>query len=50
MHETDTGRTVANPRRTRLGKDWTARSAGVTDRSRPAPGPGTDLEERSTDS
>jgi hypothetical protein len=50
MHETDTGRTVANPRRTRLGKDWTAQSAGVTDRSRPVPGPGPDVEERPTGS
>ncbi len=39
MHETDTGRAVANPRRTRLGSDWTAGSGVVTDRSQPTPAP-----------
>lgn len=35
MHEIDTGRAVANPRRTRLGSDWTPGSSGRTDRSQP---------------
>lgn len=41
MHETVTGQPVANPRRTRLGPDWTARSTGVTARPQPMPGPAT---------
>ncbi|RKT54756.1 hypothetical protein [Saccharothrix australiensis] len=40
MEETDAGRAVANPRRTRLGPDWTAGSTGSVD-PRPNPGPGT---------
>lgn len=39
MHETDTGHPVANPRRTRLGADWTARSATAPERSAPTPSP-----------
>lgn len=47
MHETDTGRAVANPRRTRLGADWTSRSTEAADRSQPAPGPSSDVGEQS---
>ncbi|WP_153278177.1 hypothetical protein [Saccharothrix syringae] len=42
MHQTDTGRAVANPRRTRLGLDWTARPVGGADRPQPAPNPAPD--------
>ncbi|MBW4717141.1 hypothetical protein [Saccharothrix obliqua] len=42
MQETDTGRAVANPRRTRLGADWTAGSTGVADHPRPVPSPAPD--------
>ncbi|NUT49073.1 MAG: hypothetical protein HOV94_17460 [Saccharothrix sp.] len=44
MHETDFGRAVANPRRTRLGADWTARPTDSTGGSRPAPGPTSDAD------
>ncbi|TQM79892.1 hypothetical protein FHX81_2204 [Saccharothrix saharensis] len=48
MHETDTARAVANPRRTRLGADWTSsRSGEVADRSRQTPGPDPEGGERS---
>jgi hypothetical protein len=47
MHETDFGRAVANPRRTRLGADWTARPTDVADRSQPSPGPTSDAGARS---
>ncbi|MFJ6673220.1 hypothetical protein ACIQMJ_19090 [Actinosynnema sp. NPDC091369] len=47
MHETDTGRAVANPRRTRLGADWTSRSAEVADRSRQTAEPAPEGGERS---
>ncbi|WP_367135708.1 hypothetical protein [Saccharothrix sp. HUAS TT1] len=43
MHEVNTGRAVANPRRTKLGADWTPQSA---ERSQPNPGPATGVEER----
>ncbi|MEU4741027.1 hypothetical protein AB0G02_11270 [Actinosynnema sp. NPDC023658] len=45
----NTGRAVANPRRTRLGADWIARSAGVADRPQPVstPTPGDGEGERS---
>ncbi|WP_306749954.1 hypothetical protein [Saccharothrix yanglingensis] len=39
MHETETGRAVANPRRTRLGADWTAKSTGAVDQPQPTSGP-----------
>ncbi|MFD1150423.1 hypothetical protein [Saccharothrix hoggarensis] len=39
MHETDNGQAVANPRRTRLGPDWTAKSTAGTDRSQPTSSP-----------
>ncbi|WP_433272414.1 hypothetical protein ACQPZF_16290 [Actinosynnema sp. CS-041913] len=49
MHETDTGQAVANPRRTRLGSDWTPQPTGVADQPRPTPdpAPGTGAGERS---
>ncbi|MCE7001086.1 hypothetical protein LZG04_40650 [Saccharothrix sp. S26] len=46
MHEVETARAVANPRRTRLGADWT-RSTEVVDRPQPGPGPSPDRAERS---
>lgn len=41
MHETDAGRAVANPRRTRLGADWRTGS-GATAGSQPTPNPAPD--------
>jgi hypothetical protein len=38
MHEAESARAVANPRRTRLGSDWTP-STEMADRPRPTPGP-----------
>ncbi|MFD7653800.1 hypothetical protein ACFV4N_07445 [Actinosynnema sp. NPDC059797] len=51
MHGTETARAVANPRRTRLGADWTARSAGTADPSgvNPEPAPEAGAGERSLD-
>ncbi|GAA1332878.1 hypothetical protein [Saccharothrix algeriensis] len=42
MQETDFGGAVANPRRTRLGSDWTAGSTGASDGQQPAPSPTPD--------
>ncbi len=42
MHETITGQAVANPRRTRLGPDWTARSTDVAAHPQPTPSTATD--------
>ncbi|GAA1294755.1 hypothetical protein [Saccharothrix xinjiangensis] len=39
MHDNEAGRAVANPRRTKLGADWKAHTAGPTDRPRPTPEP-----------
>ncbi|WP_156077222.1 hypothetical protein [Saccharothrix sp. NRRL B-16314] len=47
MHETDFARPVANPRRTKLDADWTARPTDVADRSQPMPRPTTGTGARS---
>jgi hypothetical protein len=46
MQQTEFGRAVANPRRTRLGADWTARPTGVADRPQPTPGPASGADAR----
>ncbi|GAA3873619.1 hypothetical protein GCM10022243_43460 [Saccharothrix violaceirubra] len=47
MHENDSRRALANPRRTRLAADWTAQSVSTATDPRPAPHP--EPEARSTD-
>ncbi|MEV0676493.1 hypothetical protein AB0I60_08205 [Actinosynnema sp. NPDC050436] len=43
MHEIEAGQAVANPRRTRLGPDWTGRAGGVAGHPQPTPDPAREV-------